>query len=304
MFDSMLSHTKRPFPLPTSTSSVAPIPTVIPGDTPIFQELGVTGKRTLWVVAVLMGLSSLVFYTLSARVPLSKRVFHTLVSIMTTVSFIVYLALATGSGMAWKYDSLKHTHKHVPDTTQDHFRQVLWLRYLNWFVTEPLSLINLALVSGLPGAHLLVAIAADYVMLGSGLLGTFVGHTSRRWVWFTVSALGYLTTVYHVAINGGKAANNKDAQTRRFFAALSSVTLVVKVLYPVALAAGPLALKMNVDSEAVVFAIYDIFTQGLLGYWLILAHDSAQGISLYVDGFWSNGIGNEGAIRISEEDGA
>ncbi|RHZ53729.1 opsin family protein [Aspergillus thermomutatus] len=304
MFDSMMSHTKQPLPLPTTTSSVGPVPTVIPGDTPIFQELGMTGKRTLWVVTVLMGISSLVFYTLSARVPLSKRVFHTLVSLMTTVSFIVYLALATGSGMAWKHDSLKHVHKHVPDTTQEHFRQVLWLRYLNWFLTEPLSLINLALVSGLPGAHLLVAIAADYVMLGSGLLGTYAGHTSRRWVWFTISALGYLTMVYHIAINGGKAANNKDAQTRRFFASLSGVTLIVKVLYPVALAAGVLALKMNVDTETVVFAIYDIFTQGLLGYWLIIAHDSAQGISLYVDGFWSSGVGNEGAIRISEEDGA
>jgi bacteriorhodopsin len=152
---------------------------------------------------------------------------------MTTVSFIVYLALATGSGMDWKHDTLKHTHKHVPDTTQEHFRQVMWLRYVNWFLTGPLSLINLALVSGLPGAHLLVAIVADFVMLGSGLLGTYAGHTSRRWVWFTISALGYLTTVYHVGINGGKAANNKDAQTRRFFASLSGATLLVKVLYPV-----------------------------------------------------------------------
>lgn len=39
------------FPTPTktmsTTSSVAPIPTVIPG-VPLFQDLGDTGKRTLW----------------------------------------------------------------------------------------------------------------------------------------------------------------------------------------------------------------------------------------------------------------
>ncbi|EAW10978.1 opsin family protein [Aspergillus clavatus NRRL 1] len=299
-----MSHTKQPLPWPTTTSSVGPVPTVIPGNEPIYQEIGVTGKRALWVVTVLMGVSSLVFYTLSARLPLPKRVFHTLVSIMTTISFITYLALATGSGMTWKHDSITRTHKHVPDTTQDYFRQVMWLRYLNWFLTEPLGLINLSLLSGLPGAHLLVAIVADYIMLGSGLLGTFAGHTSRRWVWFTISALGYLTTVYHVGINGGKAANNKDAQTRRFFASLSGVTLLVKALYPIALAAGPLALKMNVNTETVIFAVFDIFTQGLLGYWLIIAHDSSPGITLYADGFWSGGIGNEGAIRINEEEGA
>lgn len=45
-----------------------------------------------------------------------------------------------------------------------------------------------------------------------------------------------------------------------------------------ALAAGSLALKISVDVETVLYAIQDIFTQGLLGYWLLLAHDSTQGM--------------------------
>ena len=71
----------------TPTSSVLPIPTVIPG-APLIQELHATGKRTLWytsltpkqiqhitnnntrVVTVLMGISSLAFFSLGARVPL------------------------------------------------------------------------------------------------------------------------------------------------------------------------------------------------------------------------------------------
>ncbi|RAL11899.1 opsin family protein [Aspergillus homomorphus CBS 101889] len=301
MIETLLKET---WPVPSPTSTVAPIPTVVPGNEPIFQEIHDTGKRTLWVVTVLMALSSLVFYVLGARVPLTKRVFHTLVSLSATISFIVYLALATGGGMTWKLDTVKLHNKHVPNTHQDYFRQVLWLRYVLWFLTEPLSLLSLSLLSGLPGAHLLVAIAADFVMLSSGLLGTFAGHTSRRWVWFTISAIGYLTTVYHISVNGARAASNKDNQTRKFFGTISGVTLLVKVLFPVTIAAGALALKINVDVETILFAIYDIFSQGLIGYWLIIAHDSAPGITLNVDGFWSQGVGNEGAIRIGEDNGA
>jgi hypothetical protein len=44
------------------------------------------------------------------------------------------------------------------------------------------------------------------------------------------------------------------------------------------LAAGPLALKMSFDSEIVLFAILDIFTQALLGYWIIIAHDGSPGM--------------------------
>jgi bacteriorhodopsin len=293
-----------PFPVPTTTSSVAPIPTVIPGGHPTFQEIDTAGKRTLWVVTVLMALSSLVFYLLSNRVQLPKRVVHYLVSVSTTVSFLVYLALATGEGIDWKHDVVKQHHKNVPTTDHDIIRQVLWLRYVNWFVTDPLLLTSLTLLSGLPGAHLFAAIAADYVMLGSGILGTYAGHTSRRWVWFTISAIAFITVIYHIGVKGTRAASNRESHTRRLFSAIASVVLITKALYPITLAAGALSLKVGITGETILFAIHDIITQGIIGYWLVIANDAATGTHLYVDGFWSSGHGNEGAIRINEEEGA
>lgn len=141
--------------------------------------------------------------------------------------------MATGEGTTFKHDILRHANKHVPDTHDDIFRQVFYLRYINWFLTEPLLLFNLSLVSGLPGAHLLTAVAGDYVMLASGLLGTFAGHTARRWVWFTISAIGYLVTVYQIGVNGSRAARRKDPQTKRLFGSMAGATLLVRALYPV-----------------------------------------------------------------------
>lgn len=161
-----------------------------------------------------------------------KRILHVLISIMTTISFITYMAMATGEGITWKHNTVQQPHKHVPDMTQHYFRQILWMRYVNWFLTNPLALINLALLSGLPGAHLLISIVADLVMLSAGILGTFTPHRSVRWVWFVISCVGYLTTVYQIGIHGSRAANNKDSQRRRFYGTLASVTLLVKVLYP------------------------------------------------------------------------
>lgn len=37
-----------PVESPHHSHSIAPIPTVIPGGSVIFQELGTTGQRTLW----------------------------------------------------------------------------------------------------------------------------------------------------------------------------------------------------------------------------------------------------------------
>ncbi|KAJ5121017.1 uncharacterized protein N7515_008978 [Penicillium bovifimosum] len=297
-FDQFVSLTA-----PATTSSVAPIPTVVPGS-PVYQELHDAGKRTLWVVTVLMGLSSLVFYVLAARAPLPKRVFHVLTSLITTISFIVYLALATGQGMTYRHSTTHESHKHVPDTHTDYVRQILWLRYVNWALTAPLLFTNFALISGLPGANLLMATVANLIMLATGLLGTFAGHTRVRWVWLTISCISYLAVIHHVGFHAQRAAMNKDAQTRRLFTSISGSAIAILALFPISLAAGALALRLSVDMETILFAVLDIFTQGILGYWLLLAHDSSPGITLYSEGFWSHGVGNEGAIRISDEEGA
>jgi hypothetical protein len=44
------------------------------------------------------------------------------------------------------------------------------------------------------------------------------------------------------------------------------------------LGAGALALRLSVDTETILFAVQDIFTQGILGYFLLLAHDNAAGM--------------------------
>jgi ABC-type cobalt transport system substrate-binding protein len=48
--------------------------------------------------------------------------------------------------------------------------------------------------------------------------------------------------------------------------------------YGSSLAAGALALKLSVDTETILFAVQDVFTQGILGYFLLLAHDNSAGM--------------------------
>lgn len=207
------------------------------------------------VVTVLMGISSLVFYALAARAPLvssylfyilyplyyiyiyltslqPKRIFHILTSLITTISFIIYLALATGQGITTKHARVHESHKHVPDTHTDYIRQVLWLRYVNWALTTPLLFINFALLSGLPGANLLIAIVAHLVMLATALFGIFAGHGRERWVWLTFACISYLVVIHHVGFHGQKAAKGKDAQTQRFFGSISGSAIAMLALFP------------------------------------------------------------------------
>lgn len=142
------------------------------------------------------------------------------------------MALATGQGITYKHEAVPQIHKHVPDTTDHYFRQILWLRYVNWFITYPLALVGLSLLSGLPGAYLVIAIAADFVFLSAGVFATFTSHSAVRWLWFVIACVGYLTTIYQLGVNGSRAVNDKEVQRKRFFGGIMGATLLVRVLYP------------------------------------------------------------------------
>lgn len=157
--------------------------------------------------------------------------------------------MATGEGYVYKHAEIIQPHKHVPDVALHIYRQVPIARYVNWVLTSPLLLVNMALLSGLPGAHLLPAVAADLGMFATGLLGTFADRPASRWVWFSLSCAAYLGAVYQIGMHGQRAAGNKDPQTRRFFGSFVAVTLMAKALYPM-YAGAPGRYDMTDDANA------------------------------------------------------
>merc|ERR1712093_392568 len=90
--------------VPTHTHSPSPtaLPTVIP-NVPIYEKVGETGTKTLWVVFVLMFISTPAFYYLAFRVPVQKRLFHVITALITTIASISYFAMATGDGNSFAH---------------------------------------------------------------------------------------------------------------------------------------------------------------------------------------------------------
>ncbi|KAL1956077.1 hypothetical protein VTO42DRAFT_7672 [Malbranchea cinnamomea] len=271
---------------------------------PILEEASGVGRRGLWVVAILMLLSSLVFYILGARVLVQKRLFHVLVSLITTISFLTYFAMTMGGGITYTHAVVRHHHKEAPDTVQDIFRQLFWVRWINWGLTFPLILINLALLAGLNGASLLVAVSANLVMLVAGLVSILFEARGKTWAWYTISCLAYLTVVYQIAFRGRRATLAKDQQTRKFYSSIAGFSMVVLLIYPIIWAASSNARRMTVDTEIIIYAILDVLSQGVFGYWLLVSHDSMESITLNIEGFWSHGVGNEGSIRVGDNEQA
>jgi len=87
-------------PTSSATPSFTSMPTVKP-DKPYKEEAHDSGMITLWVVFVIMLLSTLAFIGMAWRVPVQKRLFHVLTAFITLFATISYFAMATGDGNSY-----------------------------------------------------------------------------------------------------------------------------------------------------------------------------------------------------------
>jgi len=302
----ILKTTKGPLPLPTATHTASPtvLPTVVP-DRPELQFVGDEGKKTLWVVFVLMVIASAAFAALSWRVPVNRRLYHVITTLITIIAALSYFAMATGHGVSVHTITIRHQHDHAPDTFTTIKRQVFWARYVDWTLTTPLLLLDLSLLAGLNGAHILMAVVADVIMILTGLFAAFgTENTPQKWGWYTIACIAYLVVIWHLAVNGRAQARAKSQKVASFFGAIAGFTLVIWTAYPIIWGIADGSRHLSVDGEIIAYAVLDVLAKPVFGTWLLLTHANLPETNIDLGGFWAYGLGGEGSVRLVDDDGA
>jgi len=288
--------------VPLATSSHTSLPTVVPS-LPEYEKATETGTRTLWVVMVVMLVATIVFTGIAWSVPISKRLYHVVTIMITIFATLSYFAMAAGHGIGYHHVVVRESHKHVPDTTHDVYRQVYWARYVDWSLTTPLLLLDLCLLAGLNGGNILIAIVADIIMILTGLFAAFgTEDTPQKWGWYAIACIAYLVVIWQLAYHGRAVAAQKGGKVGNFFAAIGGFTLIIWTVYPIIWGIADGSRNMNVDEEIIAYAVLDILAKPIFGAWLLFTHQSIPETNVELGGFWSEGLKSEGAIRVGDDD--
>lgn len=65
---------------------------------------------------------------------------------------------------------------------------------------------------------------------------------------------------------------------------------------------APLARKTNVDTEIIIYLVLDILAKPVFGLWLLISNRNIAESNIDLGGYWSQGLGAEGRIRIGDEE--
>jgi len=291
-------------PVVTPTSTAVPTTTILPPHrTPTFEHITSFGHKVLWVTFALLLVSTISFIVLSWRVAVQKRILYQVTTYVAIIATLSYFAEAVGQG--WTRHAVwdKHHHKHgIPDTHDLVIRQIFYARFVDWALTGPLLLFDLGLLAGLSASDLLNVVFANLVLVVSGWSAE-TGHSHKaRWGWFTVGGISFLTIAWQLFFTGRVTAQRRG--TGNLYFTLTIYTIVVWLFYPIIWLVAHTK-GLSVDSEVLAFAILDLFSKPVFGFWLLLAHRNLPASEVHISGIWSDGFGHqEGTIRVGEDDEA
>ncbi|KAF2103973.1 family A G protein-coupled receptor-like protein [Rhizodiscina lignyota] len=259
------------------------------------------GSDWYWTVCAIMTVSTLAFLGLAFMRPRSNRIFHYITAGITMVAAVAYFSM--GSNLGWTPIAVEfHRSEHIVRGT---YREIFYVRYIDWFVTTPLILMDLFLTAGMPWPTILWVVLVDWVMVVSFLVGTLV-ESQYKWGYFAFGCAALFYILYQLVWEGRRHANALGNDVGRVFLASGSVILITWICYPICWGVSEGGNVIAPDSEAIFYGILDILSKPVFGALLILGHwniDPAR-LGLRIRDFDENPAVHGGFTEKKETNGA
>ncbi|TQN72063.1 FDD123-like protein-2 [Colletotrichum shisoi] len=235
-------------------------------------DLGISTRASDWYFAVcaIMAGSTLVFMGMAFGKRESHRLFHYITASITFVACIAYFSMGAGLGrVPIQVEFPRRNDILGPGGAGT--REIFYVRYIDWFITTPLLLLDLLLTAGVPWPTVLVTLLADEIMIVTGLVGALTS-TSYKWAYWLFGMFAFFYVVYALVIDGRRHAAALGGNVSTTYRNCGVLTIFLWFLYPIAWGVSEGGNIIHPDSEAVFYGILDVLAKPLFGFLLLWGH--------------------------------
>jgi bacteriorhodopsin len=148
------------------------------------------GSDLYFAICAAMATAGFIFLGLAFRKPRRDRVFHYITAAVVFVASIAYFTMGSNLGFTPIEVEFPRSNPKVSGT----YREIFYVRYIDWFITTPLLLLDLLLTAGMPWPTILWVILVDEIMIVTGLVGALV-RSRYKWGYFT---FGTSSSFFHL----------------------------------------------------------------------------------------------------------
>jgi bacteriorhodopsin len=206
----------------------------------------------LWIGTAGMSLGALAFLVLGRRSEGKEADFVLITFFIAFIAATAYLAMALGQG--------------VVTIDGD---EVFFARYIDWIITTPLLLLDLAILAGAGRRLTIWLLGLNVHMIATGLVaGLTVGND--RYIWFAVSTVSFIALLGLLVGRFLALAKTQGPEVAALFTRLAGLTAVLWSAYPVVWLLGTEGTgAISLTTEVAVFAVLDLSAKIGFGFLLL-----------------------------------
>jgi bacteriorhodopsin len=199
-----------------------------------------------------------------------KRRFYTVTTLISGIAAAAYVAMFAGIGVA---------EIRVPG---EMVLRIYWMRYVDWLLTTPLLLFDLALLAGADRdtIYRLVGLDVGMVVVGGAAAVAPVGQTVRLALW-AVSSLFFVALLYVLANRLSRQAARQSGEVAALFSTLRNLVIVLWTAYPIVWIIGTEStiglIPLGVETAA--FAVLDLSAKVGFGFILLRSRSVLDQVS-------------------------
>lgn len=218
-----------------------------------YDQLTATGINVLWVAFGGLFAPCLYFFYAAMQQPDGKRFYHILSFLINAIASTAYMAMATGYGSVFVYGS------------DDKYRQFFYARYIDWSLTTPLMLLDLAGLANASFDTTFFLLSTDFLMIVTGLVGALIGSTDHvSWGFWIFGMFAFIPIVYFLWV--GLPAPTCDAASAALFKKAAMVTVVFWSFYPLVWILAEGTSTIDSDTEVILYTILDVIAKSGFGF--------------------------------------
>ncbi|KAK5107667.1 hypothetical protein LTR62_000902 [Meristemomyces frigidus] len=226
------------------------------------------GSDFYYAICSVMGATTIGILIASAMKPRSDRIFFYICAAICMVATIAYFAM--GSNLGWTPIDVEWRRSWEPAVVGRN-REIFYVRYIDWFITTPLLLLDLMLTAGLPWPTIIWTILLDWVMIVTGLVGALV-KSRYKWGFYAFGCAAMFFVFYELAIVGRRRAQVLGSDVHRVFIICGVWTLFIWMFYPISWGLCEGGNVISPDAEAVFYGCLDFCAKPIFSIALIVGH--------------------------------
>jgi bacteriorhodopsin len=222
------------------------------------HEITYGGQVMYWVVFCCMAFSAMAFATITFMKPMHMRAHGYITTAIVTIAAIAYYVMGALGGSA---DILN------PD---GNLRSIYYARYVDWFFTTPLILLDVILMGNVALGCTLWIILADVAMICTGLFGA-LSINNYRWGYYTISCLFFLIVLWGLVSPVARGARQVGGRHNSIFWTLTGLLIFLWIGYPIVWGFCEGSDYATVSTEAICYGTLDFFAKVVFG-WIVIVN--------------------------------